>query len=318
LRGLPRWERPYATYAASLKKLLKELRPDVVHAHFGTAGVIAELALRDLATPLVVTFYGHDISHLPLQRGWPEHYRRLFQRARGVTVLSADMRTQALTLGACPAETHVIHLARAVDQLPFAPRPGRIQRWLSIGRLFEKKGFEDTIRAFARLRDKHVESQLEIIGEGPLFPALRALVDELGLGGSVRLRGAQPASTVVQALTECDAFVLCSKTARNGDKEGTPTVLIEAQAIGRPCVSTWHAGIPEMLPEQAHWLLAREGAVSEIAERMEKLCDLPELARRQLMVSARQHVERDFSVDAQANRFSTLYSELSATGRGAT
>jgi glycosyltransferase involved in cell wall biosynthesis len=319
LRGhaqrLPRWERPFPLYAQALRAAIEQLRPQVVHAHFSTAGVIAEVASRGLGVPLVVAMYGHDISRLPRERRWQARYARLFERAAAVTVLSRDMREVAARHGADPARIKVIHLSRRLESLPFRARTGSVRRWVSIGRFVEKKGFEDAIRAVARLRERHVAVELELLGDGPLQPAMVRLASDLGVAECVRFRGALPNSQAMKALQEADAFLLCSKTAANGDQEGTPTVLIEAQALGVPCVSTRHAGIPEMLPASAQWLLATEGSVDEIAARMEQLSALSEEARSGLALAGRAHIEREFSLDQQAALYADLYQRVAVRAR---
>ena len=95
LQRLPRWERPFPLYARGLRDAIDRLKPDVVHAHFGTAGVIAERACRGVSVPLVVTMYGHDISRLPREARWRARYEKLFARASLVTVLSENMRDAA-------------------------------------------------------------------------------------------------------------------------------------------------------------------------------------------------------------------------------
>lgn len=304
---LPRLERPYPVYAAALRRAIQRLAPAVVHAHFGTAGVIAELALRGLQVPLVVTFYGHDVSHLPRERRWRARYRRLFARVAEVTVLSQEMRETVLRLGAPPERISVVHLARSLAGLVFRSRLAPIRRWIAVGRLVEKKGFDDAIRAVARLRSRGEAVSLAIVGEGGLRAELERLVKDLGVTDCVSLLGARNNPEVLGLLDAADAVLVCSKTAAIGDREGTPTVLIEAQALGLPCVATRHAGIPEMLPAENHWLLADEADVEGIADRMLALTRSSQEARWALGAAGRAHVEREFSLTEQSRAFRALY-----------
>jgi glycosyltransferase involved in cell wall biosynthesis len=104
-----------------------------------------------------------------------------------------------------------------------------------------------------------------------------------------------------------DVFLLPSKTAPNGDREGTPTVLVEAQAVGLPCVSTRHAGIPEMIPEANHDLLTDEGDVAGLADRLVRLASRPPESLTQVAERGRKKVECEFSVSSQVAALHKLY-----------
>ena len=93
------------------------IAPDVLHAHFGRPGVKAVPVAERLGRPLVVTFYGYDISKLPRERRWREAYESIWRAARAIVVLSEDMKQEAVRLGAPPDAVHVVHLARALDEI---------------------------------------------------------------------------------------------------------------------------------------------------------------------------------------------------------
>src|SRR5699024_8002543 len=113
-----------------------------------------------------------------------------------------------------------------------------IKNWGSIGRLVAKKGHEDILKAFAEILKQWPEQYLTIIGEGENEEGLVNLISSLGLETSVTLLGALSHEKTKKEMEKADAFILASKTAADGNKEGIPTVLMEAQAMGKPCVST--------------------------------------------------------------------------------
>ncbi|MEO0812700.1 MAG: glycosyltransferase, partial [Myxococcota bacterium] len=249
-----------------LRDALVEQRIDVVHAHFGPQGVLAMPALGP--QPLIVSFYGHDISRLVQHAKWRRAYYRLWERADAIYVLSEDMARLAEAAHAPPDKIQIVHLGRRVSQLQWRPPRKRIAHLVSVGRLVEKKGHDDLIDALA---ESQLDLTLDIVGDGPLHDQLEEKIRLAGLGNRVRLVGALNNDKALRLLEQADAFVLASRTASDGDKEGTPTVLIEAQALGLPCVSTLHAGIPEILPKENHHLLAPERDPSSLANALRVL-----------------------------------------------
>lgn len=294
-----------------ISRSIRKLRPTVIHAHFGQMGVrIAPLARRH-RIPLVVTFYGYDASGVPRDPAWFVRYQDLWPQASAVVVLSERMKERVLELG-CPAsKVHIVRIGKRLEEYPFRLPSRPVRHLISVGRLVEKKGHLDLIDAVGQLHAEGVDLEVSIIGEGPLRGLLEERIRAHGLEGRVTLLGAMAHAQVIQHMRAADAFVLTSKTAENGDQEGTPTVLLEAQAMGLPCVSTWHAGIPEQIPEGSHWLLAAEGDVPGIADRIRALarCGIDELEA--LAVAGRRQVESMYEIGDRARQLSDLYRQVS-------
>lgn len=307
LRLLDRREVVWPELRRRLTLRVRAVAPHLIHAHFGPAAVwIAPVAAR-AGVPLVVSFYGADISQLPLDPFWRSRYPGLWQAAGAVTVLSDVMREAVVGLG-CPVEkVRVIRLSRDLRGLRPRPAPTSVSRFVSVGRLTEKKGHLDTIAAFERLLASGADVRLRIVGEGKLREALSVYIRTHGLDEHIELVGALDNAEVLREMTRADAFILCSRTSAKGDQEGTPTVFVEAQALNLPCVGTLHAGIPEMIPEENHWLLAPEGDVPEIADRVRALIDSAPEDMARIVTAGREKVQRDFDLDREAERLKDLY-----------
>jgi colanic acid/amylovoran biosynthesis glycosyltransferase len=295
--------------AAALQQAWATERPDIIHAHFGPAGFVACQAARSLDIPVVVSFYGYDASSLPRQRHWRERFALVFEQAGAILALSEEMKALLIQLGAPASKTHIVHLARNLSSFPYQRKATPLRRWLSVGRLTDKKGMADAIEAVGRLVALGNDLQFDIVGDGPLKSTLEALIRARNLQPHVRLLGALSNVEVMKAMREADAFLLCSKTAPDGDREGTPTVFVEAQAMGLPCVSTQHAGIPEMFAPSLRADLAPEGDVDAIVQAMTKLLSSSSEQLQARTHLARAYTEQEFAIQAQAQRLLDIYQQ---------
>ncbi len=302
-----RWRRRDGLLRARAAVAALAARADLLHVHFGNTAVMLLPVRRLTGLPLVVSFYGWDASAAPLKN--PRLYEDLFREAAAIVVLSEEMRATLRRLG-CPArKLHVVHIAVRVGELRAAleraggrrevVRDGDAElRLLAVGRLVEKKGLDDALEALAVLARRGVRYQFRIVGEGPLRGELESLTRRLGLNGQVEFAGALPREEVFREMAVCDAFFLPSRQAASGDREGTPTVLIEAGALGIPCVATRHAGTPEVVLDGVTGLLAAERDAAGLAAHLERLARDPTL-RASLGEAARRHIEAEFEMEGQ-------------------
>lgn len=306
---LPKFSTTEPALREQLQEIIGREKPDVIHAHFGPMGLIVAPLARKHGIPLVVTYYGYDVSRLMQQPTWLRRYRKFWASAHHA-VLAEDMKKD-LVKYQCPEDRiHVIHVGRRNNIAKKIEVSAPASRWVSVGRFTEKKGFIDLVRAFAMLIDKGYDITLDLIGEGELSAEVAAEVNHLGIGDRVQLCGAMTNDEVLERLNHYDAFILASKTAADGDKEGTPVVLMEAMLAGLPCVSTWHAGIPEIFPEANHAYLAKEGDVSEIAHCVEALLALDAQALAHIGERGREKILADFNHAKEVAKLAELYKNV--------
>lgn len=309
LGSMSLFESNWSEMRRGLTTTIGRVRPALLHAHFGRPGVIAAPVARKAGVPLIVSFYGYDASELLEKREWVDPLSRLLRDSAAIVVLSSQMRDRLVDFGATASRVHLVHLGKRISDYAFAPSR-KVRRFLSIGRMVDKKGHFDSIAAFREVAERHADVHLDIVGDGPLLSAVEGHVAALGLVGRVTLHGACPHDRVKELFGAADAFVLCSKRAPDGDCEGTPTVLLEAQAVGLPCVSTLHAGIPETVPPENRFLLAPEGDVRAIAHRMNTLAGMgpPELCT--IAQAGRLHMCTEFNVAIEAGKLVEVYRAL--------
>lgn len=151
---------------------------------------------------------------------------------------------------------------------------------LSVGRLIEKKGFDDLIRACAILRSQGTAFQCRIVGDGPLLHQLAAQIAEVRLTDHVFLEGPCSMDDIIARLGQTSVFALPCVTESDGGRDVLPTVLMEAMAAGLPCVSTRLAGVPEMVIHNQTGLLTDERDPVATAGALKILLTDPEKARR--------------------------------------
>ncbi|MCX2723404.1 glycosyltransferase family 4 protein [Roseibium salinum] len=173
-------------------------------------------------------------------------------------------------------------------------------RIVSVGRAVEKKGYDDLLSALARL-PKYLKWHFTHIGGGELSDALEAQAEALGLSDRITWRGARPREEVIDACRPADLFVLPSKLARTGDRDGLPNVLMEAQSMGLCCLSTRVSAIPELIRDGETGVLVAPGRPEELAEAMAGLIQDPK-RRHALGLAASDLVRRDFSTDPGLDR----------------
>jgi len=181
-------------------------------------------------------------------------------------------------------------------------------RLLSVGRAVEKKGYDDLLTALSLLPEG-LNWHFTHIGGGELSGKLKAEADRRGLSDKIDWRGAQPREEVIAACQQADLFVLPSKLARTGDRDGLPNVLMEAQSMGVCCLSTKVSAIPELIEDGKTGALVTPGAPQELAEALAKLIQTPD-RRRELGLAASKHVRAEFSTDPGLDRLAAKFRKL--------
>ena len=269
---------------------------DLLHCHFGPLG-IEGVNLRGtgaLAGRTLTTFHGYD-ANAYVRRTSRDVYRTLFARGDAFTANTRYTADSVIALGCPPEKIAILPVGLNLCDFDFhertAPADGRF-KFLSVGRLVEKKGFEFSLRAFAKIAAKHPNAEYTILGGGEQgHRHFSRVIDELNLGGRAKLLGPKSADEVRRFYRESHAFVLACVTGNNGDMEGQGLVLQEAQATGLPILTTWHNGLPEGVVPGKSAFLVPERDVAALAERMDFLIEHPALWPG-MAAAGRQHAQR--------------------------
>jgi len=291
----------YLAEALILGDWLRQRDHTHLHIHFGgpvaTVGMLTSIAWNipySLSIHGPEEFYNTDKLHL----------HKKVERAAFVLCVSDHCRSQLMKL--CePVQWGKLHVARlGVDVGRFSPGEG----WktddcleiICVGRLVPDKGQLVLLHAFSQLLSRGHRLRLRLIGDGIERHRVEEFIMENGLSDSVIVEGALSHETTRMLLGRADIFVLASFA------EGLPIALMEAMAMEIPCVSTYIAGIPELIRSEVDGLLVPASSEEALIGALDRLIANPEL-RRNLARSGRQRVVEQYDLQANVSTLGEIF-----------
>lgn len=271
-----------------------------VHAHFGTNSATVAMLAHALGGP------GYSVTvHGPEEF---DHPRALaldlkLQRARFAVAISAFGRSQLCRL-APPEDWERLHVVRCgiplAQAAPPAPMPPGPLRLVCVGRFSEQKGHPVALEALACARAGAPGLHLTLVGDGELRGAIEAQIAALGLDDAVTLAGWQDGAGVRAALDAAHVLLLPSFA------EGLPVVAIEALAAGRPAITTWVAGIPELVDADCGWLVPA-GDVQALARAITAAAATAPGTLAAMGAAGAARVRAEHDIDRQAEALHQLF-----------
>jgi glycosyltransferase involved in cell wall biosynthesis len=212
-----------------------------------------------------------------------------------------------------PDKVHLVYHGLSFDRFPVDPPerprsdgsdPARPVQLLSVGRAVEKKGFDILLEALATLpRDLHW--RWTQVGDGKIIEQLQSRSDELGLSDRIEWLGARDQRAVIDLYRTSDLFVLPCREASDGDRDGLPNVLMEAQSQALACLSTDFSEIPELICDGETGLLVPPAEVSPLATALERLMRSPS-ERERLGMAGYHRVRSAFEAESGIKEIATL------------
>jgi colanic acid/amylovoran biosynthesis glycosyltransferase len=280
-----------------------------VHAHFATGATSVALHLHRL-TGVGYSFTAHAKDIFRDAVDCDELATKLRCARFAVTVSEYNRRhLQRLAGGG-----RVVRIYNGLDLDRFSPNGGAREDpplVLGVGRLVEKKGFADLVRACGLLRQDGVRLRCRIVGKGELEGELRSLVQELGLTDIVELAGTAPRDELVALYPRASALVAPCLVGSDGNRDGLPTVLAEAMALGVPVVATDVTGIPELVENGRTGLLVPQRRPEALAASIRRVLE-DQAGAECLVRAARERVEREFDLRSTIAELRGLFEESAA------
>ena len=279
--------------AVRLARIIRERGISLLHAHFAsTATEVARLAARFAGIPFTFTAHAKDIFHESANA--TDLRRKLSEAAAVITVSEFNVAHLQREFGAAAQNVRRLYNGLHLDRFTCTSLEQRAPKIISVGRLIEKKGFEVLINACALLAKRGVDFTCDIVGTGEREAALRQQINTLGLNHRVQLIGPRPQTEVIEQVRSAAVFAAPCVVGADGNADGLPTVLLEAMALGTPCVSTDVTGIPEVSHHEDTGLQVAQHDATGLAAALERLLTDKAL-RVRLATRARALIEREFN-----------------------
>lgn len=304
------------TTLLQLTRLIRRVRPHIVHTHTAKAGAVGRVAAWLAGVPVIVhTYHGHvlDGYFTPRKtRAFVAIERWLARRADCLLAVSDTVRRELLDRGiGTSGRLRVVPLGLDLDRFVAADAGrGHLRRELGVkpdtpltgivARLVPIKAHE-TFLAMAALLAGRTEGHFVVVGDGERRAELERLAQDAGLNGRMHFLGWR--ADLERIYADLDVVVL---TSRN---EGSPVALIEALAAGRPVVATRVGGVPDVVHDGVSGVLVGAADVEGLASAVEQLMRDPARGQR-LGEAGREHVRQVYGAKRLLRDIDDLYQEL--------
>jgi glycosyltransferase involved in cell wall biosynthesis len=288
-----------------LARTVREDGISLLHAHFGSVSTtVARLTSRLTGIPYVFTAHAKDIFHESVD--FYDLHHKLVDAACTITVSDFNVRHLYSQYGEAARRVQRVYNGLDLSNFPFQSPAQRPRHIVAVGRLIEKKGFDVLVEACAILANRGTRFTCDIIGSGDMEVPLRTQITANNLDGHVRLLGPQPQGNVIRQVQAGAVFAAPCVIGSDGNRDGLPTVLLEAMALGTPCISTDVTGIPEILHHEQTGLLVSQRSPTELADALARLLGDADL-RVRLAANARAQIEENFDVRRNAAQIRQIY-----------
>lgn len=291
----------YLAEACRIEPWLRSAGVQHVHAHFGTNSAEVAMLVHALGGPQwSFTVHGPEEFDKSQFIGLPQ---KVLDSAF-VVAISSYGRSQLYRWVDHQhwPKVQVVHcgLEPNFRDAPRSPRPAT-RRLVCVGRLCEQKGQLLLVEAARLLAERGADFDLVLVGDGEMRAEIEALIARYHLHGKVRITGRISSDQLHEEVLAARALVLASFA------EGLPMVIMEAMALRRPVISTYVAGIPELVQPGKHGWLVPAGDVEALADAMRSCLDTPADVLARMGDAAHQRVTARHNVDTQAAELATLF-----------
>lgn len=296
----------------------KEWNIDLIHCHFANMGW-QYLRLKEITNlPFVISFYGFDYESLPFMfKVWEKRYNELFRKA-DLFICEGQHGASILRAKGCPAsKIKLVPLGVEVDKLPFVPRLKKENELnlLQLCNFTQKKGHIYSALAFVKAIKKCPNMTLTFVGKESqsFMPEIKKiLLEQKCLDKFNHIENIEFAQLYI-FMNQYQVFIHPSCYADNRDCEGgAPVVLLDAEGIGMPVISTTHCDIPSEVIHRKTGLLSKEKDVLALSQSIEYFYKMGDNEYQQFSINARKHIEKNFDIRKCASLLEQVYRNVLA------
>jgi colanic acid/amylovoran biosynthesis glycosyltransferase len=232
--------------------------------------------------------------------------RKLRDSAQAITVSDYNLAYLKQQYGRDADKAIRVYNGIDLAKFPYQAPVNRTRHILAVGRLVAKKGFDILIEALNLLHSRGVEFRATIVGYGPLQDTLAAQIQTAGIAHQVTLAGPLPQPGIIDAMQNAAMVVAPCVVSEEGDRDGLPTILLEAMALGTPVISTRVAGIPELVTEGETGLCVAPQDPHVLANAMLRLLDEAPTGLA-LSLRARERIEQHYDIDKNTTQLRAIF-----------
>lgn len=298
-----------------IHSLIKEFKPNILHAHTATAdGYVGLILKRKYDLPLICSLRGSDINLYPYRDKLTMLLtKKVISEADQIVSVSHAIKTAAEVIAKPKRSIKVVYNGCDFKLFSYSEEKRTLIRnklgisrnakiIIFVGKITKNKGIFDLITAFKKLSSKYTRLHLIIVGYGPEYDALEKLLSFNNFNKKVHLVGRQPQRIIHNYLSAADVFVLPSYD------EGLPNALLEAMSCGLPVIATKVGGIPEAIEDRKSGILINSKDVESISKAIENILKDEESTKR-MGINGKQIVEQKFSWVQNTEKMINIYEE---------
>ena len=258
---LRKWKR-------ATKKLVQEINPDIVHAHWLIPGGYVTRKALGKEPPLFMSMHGTDVFLIDKMRIAQRLAKKAIHSAHNLHFVSEELRSIVeRRYGDVGGRDFVLPMVFGLESFSrAASKPRETKRILFVGRLMEVKGVDVLIKAFSKFleNDSLSDYALDIVGDGPELDSLLHLARQEQIEEKIVFHGSKQRNEIADFYANADLFVLPSKTTALGEKEGLGLVVLEAMMSGVPVIGTDCGGIKETIEHGKTGIIVAENDVDAL------------------------------------------------------
>jgi glycosyltransferase involved in cell wall biosynthesis len=280
-----KWKYPISMLRA--RRLIKELKPDIVHAHYATSAGLTALICG--FHPTIITAHGSDLTVGIKSRIWRPLLKRIFKFADCVNPVSKDLQDMVLSLGINPNKIETLTPGIDTDKFSFAEKndiaSSEVLKLVCTRRLEPVFDHQTIIRALVLLKKKQFRFEMTFVGDGSLYKELKQQVKDADIDTNVNFTGRVDNDNLPEILSRNDVYLSASLW------DGASLSLLEAMAVGLfPIVSDIKAN-SSWIEDNVDGLLHKVGDADDLTDKILQLRDRPQLVTKAIKANRKKVVE---------------------------